>query len=192
MGPYIAITRRAMLARLLRTGFAGAGGIILVFLGVGCGAGTGGGFGGIVEAGRLTDMLSEIEQTRQPFYVPSARSYINPFPRSALSAARSAPSYARLFEGLDAGVVALYQKCTHLGCRVPWCASSQWFECPCHGSKYNRVGEQRHGPAPRGLDRFVVKVQEGQVSIDTGTVIVGPPVGTDTTGQVPEGPYCAS
>ena len=56
--------------------------------------------------------------------------------------------------GMEEGFVALYQKCPHLGCRVPWCQTSQWFECPCHGSKYNRVGEKKGGPAPRGMDRF--------------------------------------
>ena len=45
------------------------------------------------------------------------------------------------------------QKCPHLGCRVPECATSQWFECQCHGSQYNRAGEKKAGPAPRGMDR---------------------------------------
>ena len=88
------------------------------------------------------------------------------------------------------GYVALYQKCVHLGCRVPWCQTSQWFECPCHGSKYNRVGEKRGGPAPRGLDRFVLSVSGGTIVVDTGTIIQGPPIGTDTTGQGQEGAPC--
>jgi cytochrome b6-f complex iron-sulfur subunit len=76
---------------------------------------------------------------------------------------------------------------------VPWCDTSQWFECPCHGSKYNRVGEKKGGPAPRGLDRFVVNIKDdGSMVIDTGNVIVGPPIGTDTTGQVAEGPPCVT
>ena len=60
--------------------------------------------------------------------------------------------------GMEQGYVALYQKCVHLGCRVPWCETSQWFECPCHGSKYNRVGEKQGGPAPAGMDRFPLEV----------------------------------
>ena len=44
------------------------------------------------------------------------------------------------------GLIASYQKCPHLGCRVPQCTSSQWFECGCHGSQYNRVGEKKGGP----------------------------------------------
>ena len=60
----------------------------------------------------------------------------------------------RCSSACEQGIVALYQKCPHLGCRVPECVTSQWFECPCHGSQYNQVGEKKGGPAPRGMDRF--------------------------------------
>ena len=92
---------------------------------------------------------------------------------------------------MEAGVIALYQKCPHLGCRVPSCATSQWFECPCHGSQYNQVGEKRGGPAPRGMDRFAMEVTpDGFLLVDTGSVIPGPPIGVNTTGQESEGPHC--
>ena len=89
------------------------------------------------------------------------------------------------------GLVALYQKCPHLGCRVPQCDTSRWFECPCHGSQYNQVGEKKGGPAPRGMDRFSISVDAASiVSVDTGTVCPGPAIGTNTTGQEAEGPHC--
>ena len=73
----------------------------------------------------------------------------------------------------------------------PECATSQWFECPCHGSQYNRVGEKKAGPAPRGMDRFPVTVAgNGDVTVDTGALQTGPPIGTNTTGQEAEGPHC--
>ena len=51
-----------------------------------------------------------------------------------------------------ANVLALYRKCPHLGCNIPpLCDKSKWFECLCHGSKYNIIGEKRAGPAPRGV-----------------------------------------
>jgi cytochrome b6-f complex iron-sulfur subunit len=93
---------------------------------------------------------------------------------------------------MRAGFVALYQKCVHLGCRVPQCVTSQWFECPCHGSQYNQVGEKKGGPAPRGLDRFATEVSGNSLTVDTGTIIQGPPIGTNTTGQEAEGPNCLS
>ncbi|MDQ1493036.1 MAG: cytochrome b6-f complex iron-sulfur subunit [Actinomycetota bacterium] len=148
-----------------------------------------GGFGGKVKAGDIKDILTAINEKKLPFYVPEARAYINPYPESALPKAKKTYGES-ILPGMEAGVVALFQKCVHLGCRVPWCQTSQWFECPCHGSKYNRVGEKKGGPAPRGLDRFPVEVDAGQVTINTGIIVQGPPIGTNTTGQEAEGPNC--
>jgi cytochrome b6-f complex iron-sulfur subunit len=149
-----------------------------------------GGFGSKIRAGKASDILAQIAANREPFYVAEARSYIVPYPPEAVSKAKDAYP-ASIVEGMEQGVVALYQKCPHLGCRVPWCKSSQWFECPCHGSQYNRVGEKKGGPAPRGLDRFAVSVDNGTIVIDTGQRSDGPPVGINTTGQELEGPHCA-
>jgi cytochrome b6-f complex iron-sulfur subunit len=148
------------------------------------------GFGSKIRVGGLQDILAQIRETREPFYVPEGRFYVVPYPSSALGEAEDVYS-GGVLAGMEAGVVALYQKCVHLGCRVPWCKSSQWFECPCHGSKYNRAGEHKAGPAPRGLDRFGVEVSGGVVSVDTAAIIQGPTVGVDTTGQGAEGPFCA-
>jgi cytochrome b6-f complex iron-sulfur subunit len=117
--------------------------------------------------------------------------WITEYPADSLEKARAVYSPAEL-AGMEAGVVALFQTCPHLGCRVPSCESSQWFECPCHGSRYNRVGEKRGGPAPRGMDRFAMTVSGGALTVDTGARIQGPPIGTNTTGQEPEGPSCLS
>lgn len=149
-----------------------------------------GGFGGKIPAGStLADMLAYNTDKKQPFYIPDARAYIVPYPKADLPKAKKI--YAPvIYTGMQQGIVALYQKCVHLGCRVPFCDSSQWFECPCHGSKYNRVGEKTGGPAPRGLDRFAVYISGQSVTIDTGLISLGPPIGTDTTGQGAEGPHC--
>ena len=114
---------------------------------------------------------------------------MQPYPPKDLPAAKKVYSPIT-YAGMEQGFVALYQRCVHLGCRVPWCQSSQWFECPCHGSKYNRVGEKKAGPAPRGLDRFELIVAGGNMTINTGDIQLGPPIGTNTTGQQQEGPLC--
>jgi Rieske Fe-S protein len=75
-------------------------------------------------------------------------------------------------------VVALWQKCPHLGCRVEWCEGTGEFQCPCHGSTFNRAGDVRTGPSPRGMDRFVVTETDGIIEVDTGTVIHGQPAGS--------------
>jgi cytochrome b6-f complex iron-sulfur subunit len=45
--------------------------------------------------------------------------------------------------------IALYQRCVHLGCTVPFRNDCVSFKCPCHGSHYNGDGEYLDGPAPR-------------------------------------------
>ncbi len=91
---------------------------------------------------------------------------------------------------IDEQPVALWWKCPHLGCRVPWCESSGQFECPCHGSIYNRAGEHRSGPSPRGMDRFAVEIVDDVIVVDTSTVIEGPPLGTETIDEPVRGPSC--
>ncbi len=149
-----------------------------------------GGFGGAVTVGKIGDIKDGINQGGGFFYAAEARSWITDYPAEALPLAQTVypPS---VLSTMEQGIVILSQKCPHLGCRVPECATSQWFECQCHGSQYNRVGEKKAGPAPRGMDRFPATVSaSGDVVIDTSTVVPGPAIGVNTTGQEAEGPHC--
>ncbi|MEX2101269.1 MAG: Rieske 2Fe-2S domain-containing protein [Actinomycetota bacterium] len=136
----------------------------------------------------MDDIKSEIGSTEQPFYVGAGRFYVVPY--------EGTPTGDIDYEtdGLAAqGVMPLYQRCVHLGCRVPFCQTSQWFECPCHGSKYNEAGEYKLGPAPRGMDRFAIEIDgSGNVLVDTSVVILGPARGTDTINEPPQGSFCVA
>jgi cytochrome b6-f complex iron-sulfur subunit len=69
------------------------------------------------------------------------------------------------------GVLALYWRCTHLGCTVPWNEKEGQFHCPCHSSQYNRYGERTAGPAPRPLDLMAVRVgPDGNLYVHTGQI----------------------
>ncbi len=150
-----------------------------------------GGFGQDVTVGKLQDIIDGARSNAGFFYAPSARAWITEYPSDALPKAEAVYP-TNIYAGMaNYGIVALYQKCPHLGCRVPECATSGWFECPCHGSQYNRVGEKKAGPAPRGMDHFPISVDGGgNVTIATGTVVNGAVIGTNTTGQEAEGPHC--
>ena len=145
-----------------------------------------GGFGAKVTLPMTAaEVLAQIQSTKQPFFNPNGRFYLVAYPQS------SDAKNPYVQEGVAAGgLMALYQKCVHLGCRVPFCQTSQFFECPCHGSKYNNAGEYKFGPAPRGLDRMVMSVENGIVTVDTGNIKTGPPRGANTTGQEKEGAFC--
>ena len=149
-----------------------------------------GGFGGAVAAGKLDTIKAGIKQGAGFFYVPEAKSWITEYPSEAVPAAKLV-YVDSLLPAMEAGIVILSQKCPHLGCRVPECKTSQWFECQCHGSQYNRVGEKKGGPAPRGMDRHPATISPtGDVTINTGVTVAGPAIGVNTTGQEAEGPHC--
>lgn len=87
--------------------------------------------------------------------------------------------------GGTGGLLALYWKCPHLGCAVPWTASYNgaqvsfpgiigWFKCPCHGSTYSRAGVRVYGPAPRSMDTMDLVVNsDGSITVDTGKITLG-------------------
>lgn len=94
-------------------------------------------------------------------------------------------------EGTDVNVRALYQRCPHLGCKPNPCLKNFWFECPCHGSRYDRLGIKalgaQYGPAPRSMDRFATRVDpDGTLIINTGKITLGPlPIAVGQPGIIP-------
>ncbi|MEW6567856.1 MAG: Rieske 2Fe-2S domain-containing protein [Chloroflexota bacterium] len=72
---------------------------------------------------------------------------------------------------LPEGLLALWHRCTHLGCAVPWVEAEGQFHCPCHTSLFDVRGEVMGGPAPRPLDLFPITIVDGEVWVDTGQVI---------------------
>jgi cytochrome b6-f complex iron-sulfur subunit len=146
-----------------------------------------GGFGADIDAGLITDLENQVHTSDGavlPLFIPEAKAYLVPasLPLSEQFTGKSVEA---------GGLMALFQRCVHLGCRVPWCATSQGFECPCHGSKYDSVGEYFGGPAPRNLDRFVVELVDDRFIIKTGSVIQTPRAPTLSV-VYPQGPSCIS
>ncbi|HSM43514.1 MAG TPA: ubiquinol-cytochrome c reductase iron-sulfur subunit, partial [Acidimicrobiia bacterium] len=144
-----------------------------------------GGFGSDVDAGAIDDLAAQTvnpDGSIVPVFVPEARAYVVPAP----------DTLSDQYEGRDVaagGLMAIFQRCVHLGCRVPWCATSIGFECPCHGSRYNSIGEYFSGPAPRNLDRFVVEVRnEDRFIIRTGQPVVETSRAPRPSVNYPQGP----
>ncbi|MEJ2304081.1 MAG: Rieske 2Fe-2S domain-containing protein [Anaerolineales bacterium] len=71
----------------------------------------------------------------------------------------------------DGGFLAIYQRCTHLGCNVPWDQVQGKFVCPCHNSQFTVDGEVLNPPAPRPLDLFAITIEDGMIKVDTGHLI---------------------
>ena len=83
---------------------------------------------------------------------------------------------------LESGkILALSQIDPHLGCKVPFApyfeymGDTGWFRNPCHGETYDLTGVCIFGPCQRGLDRYEVRVRNGDVEVDFALLTEGPP-----------------
>jgi nitrite reductase/ring-hydroxylating ferredoxin subunit len=76
--------------------------------------------------------------------------------------------------------IALWQKSPYRGCTIPWrpdfefMGKKGWFRDPCHNDTFAIDGAHVFGPAPRGMDRFPVRIDKGIVSVNLQRVIQGP------------------
>jgi cytochrome b6-f complex iron-sulfur subunit len=151
-----------------------------------------GGFGGKVQIGTLEDIKAQ--NTTLPIadgfpaYVQNARAFIvliDPARQQFL------PGTDTTGDGHPLNVRALYQRCPHLGCKPNPCLKNFWMECPCHGSRYDRLGIKaagtQYGPAPRSMDRFSATVDgAGILTLDTGKITLGPlPIALGQPGLIP-------
>jgi cytochrome b6-f complex iron-sulfur subunit len=143
------------------------------------------GFGSRVDLGLLKDVLWQLKRDGRPIYNQEGRFYLVRYTNEA-------PDNPYVRAGVVAGgVMAIYQKCSHLGCRVPYCPSSGWFECPCHDSRFNGAGEVMNGPAPAGMWHFPIEItRAGRVIVDTHRPLAQQPAGVDTIGLGPKGDHC--
>ena len=106
-----------------------------------------GGYGGVITAGPVDNF---------------APGQVTPFAKGQFYLARLD----------DGGFLALSRKCTHLGCTVPWDEKAKRFACPCHASAFDQRGVVFSPPAPRPLDLYPIRIENGIVKVDTSTPIV--------------------
>lgn len=151
-----------------------------------------GGFGGTVKIGTLDDL--KLKNSSLPIaegfpaYVQEARAYIVLIDTSRQEFVAGKDPTG---DGTALNVRPLYQRCPHLGCRPNPCLKNFWFECPCHGSRYDRLGIKaagaKYGPAPRSMDRFAATVGgDGTLTLDTSKITLGPlPVAVGQPGIIP-------
>lgn len=106
----------------------------------------GGEYGGLITAGAVED------------FPPGS---VTEFPQARFFLIRSA----------EGGFMAIFSRCTHLGCTVYWEAADQCFYCPCHAAVFDLHGVHNGPPVPRPLDLFAVTVQDGNVMVDTSQAV---------------------
>ncbi len=130
------------------------------------------GFGGPVPAGNVAEYprgATPVENREGQFWIAN------------LDPSQTGPNGSG---GAD-GLLALWRRCPHLGCTVPWGSSHTvenhpgiqgWYQCPCHGSTYSLAGIRVFGPAARSMDTMAIDIDEsGNITVQTGEIVNGGP-----------------
>ena len=148
-----------------------------------------GGFGGKITLGKYSDLKTQNNtipfDQGFPAYYADARAFVvlvDPAKQEFV------PGEDKTGDGTALNVRVMYQRCPHLGCKPNFCTVNDWFECACHGSRYDRLGTKvkELGPAPRSLDRFAHTVSNGILTVDTSKITLGPlPVAIGQPGLIP-------
>ncbi len=140
------------------------------------------GFGGILNVGTKAEFIAAKPaafalEAAGVYHLPAARTYImhlaadTTFLLKGTDLQNQLTSENVVTDPKDGTFwIALYQKCVHLGCTVPFRDNCLSFKCPCHGSHYNVTGEYLDGPAPRSLDRFSLSLEGENVMVNTGSI----------------------
>jgi Rieske Fe-S protein len=63
-----------------------------------------------------------------------------------------------IYKDESGGLFALNPVCTHAKCIVAWNRAEKSWDCPCHGARYDIMGNVLTGPARKGLE--VVSLQD--------------------------------
>jgi cytochrome b6-f complex iron-sulfur subunit len=153
---------------------------------------TGARSGSKVRVGTLADLIAANSALPIadgfPAFVPAARAFIMTIDPTRGSWASGADPTG---DGTALNVRAVSQRCPHLGCRPNPCVEDFWFRCPCHQSRYDRLGIKAagvlYGPAARSMDRYPIEVdRNGVLTVDTSRVTLGPlPVALGQPGLIP-------
>ncbi len=138
-------------------------------------------FGSVLDVGKKTTFTAAAPKDFKlgqagVFYAQSAKTYVihmakdTPFLLSGSNLTDQLAAETIVKDSDGTYWIALYQRCVHLGCTVPFRDDCDSFKCPCHGSHYNVDGEYLDGPAPRSLDRFQFSFSGGDLMVNTGVL----------------------
>ena len=141
--------------------------------------------------GKLDDILETIRTGDGFFYAPapargSPSTRPTPWPRPQVL-----PRRASARRAWRPGIVALYQKCPHLGCRVPHARPASGSSA--RATARSTTGSARRRPARRRAAWTASRSPSPATATSPstpGAIVAGPPIGTNTTGQEAEGPHC--
>ena len=60
--------------------------------------------------------------------------------------------FLAVYKEEDGTIHSFLARCPHLGCILEWNQEEKSWDCPCHGSRFNREGQLMSGPAKEDME----------------------------------------
>jgi Rieske Fe-S protein len=79
---------------------------------------------------------------------------VDQIPRDSGAVMRRGASKIAIYRDATGALHERSAVCPHLGCIVAWNPAEKSWDCPCHGSRFDKFGEGINGPANIGLARI--------------------------------------
>jgi hypothetical protein len=75
----------------------------------------------------------------------------------------------------DRNLIIFVPRTTHptVRCRLIWNRDADRFEDPCLSTKFSLTGEWIDGPTWRNLDRYVYRIEHGQITVEMYRIVKG-------------------
>ena len=65
-----------------------------------------------------------------------------------------------IYKDTSGNIFAVKPVCSHLGCTLTWNNLDKTWDCPCHGSRFDYMGNNIYDPANRGLDIIFIEDEQ--------------------------------
>jgi glycine/D-amino acid oxidase-like deaminating enzyme/nitrite reductase/ring-hydroxylating ferredoxin subunit len=102
-------------------------------------------------AGRFLKENLNVAAQYADWVTPGDAGSAREIPRDSGAVVRQAAAKLAVYRGPDGKSHAFSAVCPHLGCVVQWNAAEKTWDCPCHGSRFDKLGKVVNGPANTDL-----------------------------------------
>lgn len=109
--------------------------------------------GSMVSAIILRDMILGRENAWEAIFTPQRMNWKASFPQLCGNVGSAVLNLSKRLIPFSVNGKEKPPACQHMGCQLSWNPEEESWDCPCHGSRYNKNGALLCGPSQKPLEK---------------------------------------